>query len=604
MPEFKTPFPEIKTARKKAWAAKILLRSVTYSLAIFGLLFIILLLALLGMVGRSSAVVRSVPAKAVITLDLDKPYPENRSDDLLAEFSDEQGMSFYDLVKSVNLAALDPRVKAIIAHVSLTELGLAQIQDLRQVIADFRATGKKAYLYSTGMGSFGGGTDEYYLASAFSEIWMQPNSEIGITGLNIEVPFLAEILKKLGIKAEFYARHEYKNAMASLMSKTFSPQYQAEMEKMGSSLFEQITTDISLSRGIEKAALRQLINKAPLPSEEALNAKLIDKVAYKPELIAQVLDENNAEMIDIADYEANLPSNGSKYPTVAYLVINGVIESGESTNNPLKGEVSSGAETIIRQLDDIAANKYVKALVVRVDSPGGSYTASNEIWNAIMCLKEKKNIPVVVSMGDYAASGGYFIALTGDRIIAEPSTVTGSIGVLGGKMVLSGLWKKLGVNWGEIKFGQNAGILSANRSFSASELKVFNKSLDQVYADFTAKVAEARKINPKAMDKLARGRVWTGGQAAENGLIDQLGGLNEAIAAAKEMGGIEPKQRFNIVYYPKAKTFQEKLAELLNGGPKISVNKVINQIGLDPKSFNMLQRMKNEAVLPPFSLEM
>lgn len=604
MAEFKTPFPEIKVNSKKMRKTKLLLRTLVYSFAIFGLLFIVLLFAALGMLGGSSKITHPVPSKAVITLDLDQPYSETRSDDLLAELSEMPTMSFYDLVKALNVAALDKRVKAVVAHINNTELGLAQIQNLRQVIANFRSTGKKAYLYSTGMGSFGGGTDEYYLASAFDEIWMQPNTEVGITGLNIAVPFLEETLDKLGIKAEFYARHEYKNAMASLMNKTFTPQYREEMEQMGQSIFGQMVADISDSRGIDAAHLKELINQAPLNAETALKEKLIDRVAYKPDLLALVLDQNKAEMVDMADYEANITENNSKYPALALLVVDGVIESGESFSNPLKGEMTVGAETVIRQLDEIAKNKNVKALIVRINSPGGSYTASNEIWNAINRLKEDKKIPVIVSMGDYAASGGYFIALAGDKIIAEPSTITGSIGVLGGKMVLSGLWKKLNVNWEEIKFGQNAGILSANHPFSPSELKVFNKSLDNVYKDFTAKTAEARKIEPQKLDKLARGRVWTGAEAVKNGLIDQLGGLDDAIAKAKEMGGIKPNKRFNIIYYPKAKTLSEKLSELLGGGSKISVNKVMNQIGLDPKSVNMLKRMKNEAVLPPFNINM
>ena len=207
-------------------------------------------------------------------------------------------------------------------------------------------------------------------------------------------------------------------------------------------------------------------------------------------------------------------------------------------------------------------------------------------------------------MGDYAASGGYFIALPGDKILAEASTVTGSIGVLGGKMVLAGLWDKLEINWGEVKFGDNAGILSANHKFSEREKEVFNRSLDNVYRDFTAKVAAARNISPEKMDKLARGRVWTGIQAVENGLADEIGGIDRAVAYAKQLGGIPPKSRFGIAYYPKAKTLQEKIAELVGGGPKISVNKVINQMGLDIESVNMLKRLQYETVLPPFKLDL
>lgn len=604
MTEFNKPFPELKIKKSKAAAARILLKSLTYSFALFGLLFILLLVVLANMLGSPSVMVHPVPSRAVLTLDLDRPYPESRSDDLLAEFSEEPSLSFYDLIKAVNVAALDNKVQALVADVGNTSLGLAQIQDLREAVKAFRSTGKKAYLYSSGMGSFGGGTDDYYLASAFDEIWMQPNTEIGITGLNIEVPFLKGLLDKVGITAEFYARHEYKNAAASFLNSAFTPQYREETERLGQSLYDRIVADVCADRKLDENIFRRLVNRAPLSADEGLKEGLIDKTAFKPDLLEKVLDETKGEMIDVYDYAYSLEESGKKLPTIAFLVVDGTISGGKSLSNPLQGESIVGSETLIQQLDEIANNKYVKALLLRINSPGGSYTASAEIWNALSRLKEKRKLPIVVSMGDYAASGGYFIALPGDKILAEASTVTGSIGVLGGKMVLAGLWDKLEINWGEVKFGDNVGILSANHKFSEREKEVFNRSLDNVYRDFTAKVAAARNISPEKMDKLARGRVWTGIQAVENGLADEIGGIDRAVAYAKQLGGIPPKSRFGIAYYPKAKTLQEKIAELVGGGPKISVNKVINQMGLDIESVNVLKRLQYETVLPPFKLDL
>ena len=604
MLQFRSPFPEMKMKKRKALAVDILLKSVTYSFALFGLLFILLLLIVINMLKSPSVMVQPVPNRAVITLDLNRSYPEIRSDDLIAEFSDEPSISFYDLIKAVNVAALDDRVMAIVAQVNNSHFGLAQIQGLRQAIKDFRAAGKKAYLYSTGMGSFGGGTDEYYLATAFDEIWMQPNTEIGITGLNIEVPFLKGLLDKIGVIAEFYARHEYKNAAASLLYSGFTAPYKKETEQMGRSLFEQIVDDISSDRGIDKKRLCKLIDKAPVFAEDGLNEKLIDKIAYRPELIEQALDEALGQMIDMYDYASSIAEGGKRLPLVAFVTLDGTIDSGKSQSNPLRGDNVTGAETFIQQLDEIAMNKDVRAVVLRINSPGGSYSASNEIWNALVQLRNKSDLPIVVSMGDYAASGGYFVALAGDMLLAEPSTITGSIGVLGGKVAFSGLWDKLKVNWGEVKFGANSGILSVNHKFSAAERAVFNKSLDNVYHDFTTKVAEARNIAPDKMDKLARGRIWTGKQAVENGLVDELGGISQAVAWAKKLSGLPPQSRFGIIYYPKAKTFQEKIAELVGGGAKISVNKAVKQMGLDIESVNMLQRLQYETVLPLFKLNM
>lgn len=600
MDNFEAPFPNITKSKKKTLATRILLRSVVYSFAIFGLLFIVLMFVLLGMLRQDAGIVKDVPNKAIVFIDFNESYPEMRSDDLFTELSETQSMSFYDLIKIINLAALDPKVKAIIGNVSISNLGLAQIQDLRDSIATFKLSGKKAYLYSTGFGSFGKGTSEYYLATAFNEIWMQPNTEVGITGVAMEIPFVKGLLDKIGVEPEFYTRYEYKTAVSSLVNKDFTPEFKSEMKRLGSSLFGRIVEDIAAVRKLDVKEVEKAVNEAPLFAESALEKGLIDKVAYKPELIETVMDETNAEMINVLDYYLNIKEGGKKNPTIALMVVDGVINEGKSSSNPLQGESVAGSDTIIEQLDAIAQDRNVKALVLRINSPGGSYTASNEIWYAVKKMKEKKKIPVIVSMSDYAASGGYFLALAGDYVIAEPSTITGSIGVLGGKMVLSGLWKKLDINWGEIKFGDNAGILSANRKFSESEKAIFNRSLDNIYKDFTGKVSEVRGIEAGAMDKIARGRVWTGEGALENGLVDALGGINEAVAKAKEMGGIKPKTRFNITYYPKKKTLQEKLAQMLEGGPKISVNKVVNDFGFEVKEINMLKRMKYDAVLPPF----
>lgn len=602
MDKIETPFSATGAGRKRTLAARLLMKSVVYSFALFGLLFIVLLVFVLGMLRQETGVVADVPDKAILFVDFNESYPEMRSDDLFSEFSDVPALSFYDLTKAINLAALDPKVKALIGNVSLSGLGLAQIEDLRSSIRVFRSTGKKAYLYSTGFGSFGQGTREYYLAAAFDEIWMQPNTEVGITGVGIEVPFIRGLLDKLGIVPEFYARHEYKNAAASLLSKGFSPEYRSETEKLGGGIFQRMAADIAADRGLDEGDVKKAVDEAPVAAEKALEKKLIDKIAYKPDLIEQVMDETGGEMINLVDYALNIKEGRKNRPSVALMVIDGMITEGESSANPFEGEATAGSETIVAQLDEIARDKSVKALVLRINSPGGSYTAANEIWYAVNRMKSEKMIPVVVSMGDYAASGGYFIALSGDYVIAEPLSITGSIGVLGGKMVLSELWKKLDVNWGEVKFGRNAGILSVNHPFSPEEKRVFNRSLDNIYKDFTEKTATVRGINPNEMERIARGRVWLGEDALRNGLVDALGGLNEAVAKAKELGGIKPKTRFNIVYYPKRKTFQEKLAQMLGSGPKISVNKVVNDFGFGTNDINMLNRMKYDTVLPPFRI--
>ncbi len=602
MSEFDKPFPAIVMKKRKILAAKILAKSLVYAFAIFGILFILLLLVVLGILKQDVASSSIVPEKTILTIDLNKDYPEVIGDDLISELAEVKSSSFFDLIKSINIAALDNRVVALVANINDSSLGLAQIQEVRQAIERFKSTGKKAYVYSTGFGSIGGGTSEYYLATAFDEIWMQPNTDLGITGLNIEVPFFKGIFDKIGITPEFYTRYEYKNAVSSLINKGFTKEFKAETQRLGNSIFQEMTQEISKSRNISKKEIIKSINKAPLFAEEALKAKLIDKIAYKPELIEKLIKLTGGKMLDITDYSLNFSTGSRKLPTIAFMVLDGVIAQGESLGNSMGGDAIIGADSVVEQLDEIMRNKNVKALVLRINSPGGSYTASNEIWYAVKRVKEKSNIPVIISQSNYAASGGYFVSIAGDYIFAEPSTITGSIGVLGGKMVLSGLWKKLDINWGEVKFGDNAGILSVNHKFSEAERKVFNKSLDNIYKDFTSKVSKARNISIKDLDKLARGRVWSGIDAQKVGLIDGIGGIDEAISMAKEKGGIAHKTKFEIAYYPKKKSLSEKLSQLISGGPKVSVNKVMNDLGIETKDINMLKRMKHDAVLPPFKM--
>lgn len=603
MSEKLTPFPKDTAKRKKKLAVRILIKSLVYAFAIFGILFILLLLVILGLLRQKPGRATTIPRQTVLKINFDEAYREVRSDNLLTEISEVSPLSFYDLVKAINLAAIDDRVKVLVGRVGNSPLGLAQIQELRQAVATFRSKGKKAYIFSAGFGSFGGGTSEYYLASAFDEIWMQPNTDLGLTGIAMEVPFFRKLLDKVGIKPEFYARHEYKNAMASVLDERMSEPFRQEMLRLGGTILAQTVSDISAARGLSEEDVNRLINRAPLFAAEALEAKLIDRIGYEPELFDEIQKTVSGEVVEISDYASVIRDGRKGLPKVAVLVADGVINEGKSIDNPLQGEATVGAATVTEQLNEIARDKNVKALLLRVNSPGGSYAASNEIWYALNKLKKERQMPVVVSMGNYAASGGYFIALPGDKIIAEPSTITGSIGVLGGKMVLNGLWQKLDINWEALRFGSNAGILSMNTGFSESEKDIFNKSLDNAYEDFTLKVSQARKIDAAKMDELARGRIWTGSGALKNGLIDDIGGFNKALGIAKELAGIKPEDKFTIAYYPKQKTLQEKISEVLGTAPMVAAKKVKADLGLDIESLTVLKRMQYDAVLLPFVMK-
>lgn len=593
---------EIKKEARKKVGLKLILKTIVYAFAIFGAVFITILLALLTILG-SSAKVADVPTNTVLQIDFNANYAEVRGDEFFAEFSGSSVYSVYDLIKAINIAAEDTRVKAIAASINVTPLGLAQIQDISRAIELFKSSGKEAYLFSSGMGSFGRGTKEYYLASFFDEIWLQPSAEIGITGVSIEVPFFKKILGKLGVTPEFYSRYEYKTAAASLTENSLSKPYKEELNKLGQGLFDQMIDAIAYNRHLSQDKVKTLINKAPLFADEALNEGLADKLGYQQEMESFLERRYQAKTLPIEDYMANLSDyQEDEAPLVAVLALEGAINSGLSSTSPVNDMVI-GSQSVIEQLDDLSKYNNLKALIVRINSPGGSYTASDEIWYALKRFKAWKSVPIVVSMSNYAASGGYFVSLAGDYIIAEPATLTGSIGVLGGKIVLADLWKKLDINWAELKYGDNAGILSANHKFSPSEKKVFNRSLDRIYDDFTAKVAKARNLDISQMDKIARGRVWLGDEALKLGLIDALGGFESALVKAKELGGIKPGENFGLVYYPKQPSFQEQLSKYLGAGRLPSLQ-VLEKYGILVDDLNMLFQLQYDAVLPPFKIEM
>ena len=607
MSEIETPFPKIRKNLRRVINLHILSKAVIIALAILGVVFILLAISIIGWLRADTSIAMQPPVSdnVILTVNFDKPLPEHHEDDILSPFPQEPQFSFYEMIKTLNIAATDDRIKALSAEINVSALGAAQIQELRRTIKYFRSKGKKAYIYSSGMGSFGGGTSEYYLASAFDEIWMQPNTEIGITGINIEVPFIRDTLDKIGVTPEFYARYEYKNAMASLLDKKLSPQYKSEINKLGGTMYVQMLQGIANDREIELNKMLELVNKAPIIAEDGLKNKLIDKTAFKNDYLAEIRKQNdNAELYPLSYYVHQVKDMRGRLPVIAMLVLEGeIVEGRDGEINLWRSGVISDTH-VIKQLEEISKLSDVKGLVVRINSPGGSYSASAEIWHAINNLKKNKKIPVVVTMGDTAASGGYFIALAGDYIFAEPLTLTGSIGVLGGKMVFADLWKKLGIHWAGMQFGENAGILSSNRPFSYSEKAAFNRSLDNVYKDFTTKVAAVRNISLQELNKLARGRVWPGVSAVQNKLVDANGGIGEALLKVSELIGGEENARYRVVTFPRAKTLPEKINELLHSTPRISLQSLAQESGLPIREFQMLRRLQYDAVMLPLDIAM
>lgn len=541
-----------------------------------------------------------IPPHTMVMIDMSHNFTEVPTDSLIDEILDRQSMSFQKLIKSIEIAAIDDRIDALIARIDISNLEMAQIQDVARAIMNYKTSGKPAYVFSQGFGPLGQGNREYYLATFFDKIYMQPHTSIGVTGINIEVPFFKKIMDKVGIDAEFYTRYQYKTAMASFTDDKMSEPFREEIQSLGNELMNEIKADIKNNRKLKKN-MDELINKAPIPAEDGVEYGLVDELMYLPQLEEKLKKDGAENFISIEDYASQIHPNTGNIPTIAYLNLNGIIDTGE-TSSDIDGEYVLGSQSVLADLAEIEDMDNLKALIVRIDSPGGSYNAADEIYFALKQLKKNKNIPIIISQSGYAASGGYFISLAGDYIIAEPTTITGSIGVLGGKFVAQKLWEKLEINWDGIKIGDNAGILSINTPFSATEKENFNASLDEVYKDFTAKVVENRKIT-KDIDEIARGRVWTGRQALELGLIDALGGQSDALFEARKLGNIKDNQKFKIITYPREKSFSEKLRDLILNG-NVKINKIINNSGVDIRYLKLFKRCQYDTVLSPFIINM
>jgi len=505
-----------------------------------------------------------VPARGVLTLDLESSFRALPDGDPMTALAGGRSYVLRDVIAGLDAAATDSRVTGLFATLGHSSLGLADAQDVRDAVARFRAAGKPAVLFAETIGDGASGTLDYYLASAFSQIWLQPSGDVGLTGMLAESPFVKGTLDLLGIKTQFFARHEYKSAIETFTQSHFSDAHRETLGRMLDSWSGQIVAGIASTRKLPVDKVQALVGRGPFLPAEAQSAGLIDRIGYRDEAWDSIAGkgEDAAEPVDLADYFAALPApDGLK---VALIQGVGEIHRGESRPG-FDEDGGFGATTIAQAFRDAIEDDEIKAILFRVDSPGGSYTAADTIWHEVARARAAGK-KVVVSMGNVAASGGYFVAMGADRVLAEPGTLTGSIGVFTGKMVLSDLWPKLGISWDEMHRGDNAAMWSMNQPFTPEAEARINAQLDAIYADFTGKAVEGRQIPADRIDQLARGRIWSGADARVHGLVDGLGGWAEAIAAVREVSGLTPGSPLTLIDYPAPRKPWEVLAEVLGGG--------------------------------------
>jgi len=486
-----------------------------------------------------------------LSLDGDIPEQQPRSD--FDAFFEKRPPSLRALVESLDRAAEDPKIAGVLIRVGvLPDVGWGKVQELRDAILRFRSrSNKPTYAHVEFCGN-----KEYYLATACSKIYAVPTALLDVSGLAAEVTFFQGTLAKLGIEAQFEGVGKYKNAPNQFTESGFTTPHREQMDALLDSLFSQYVTAISSGRHKSTEEVQDLIDSGPYEAKEALRAGLVDELLYQDQVDARFKDISRTSP---GRYLRSLKGFGlGSRRRLAIIYAVGEIVPGQSQGSALGGNLA-GSDTVAGALRRARGDDSVKGVVLRVDSPGGSGTASDVIWREVRLTAKAK--PLIVSMGDVAASGGYYIAMGGDTIIAQPGTITGSIGVFGGKFSLKGLYDKLGLTKEILTRGERAALFSEYRRWSDEDRAKIRSMMVEFYQDFVGKVAQARRRSPADIDAVAQGRVWTGADALKHGLVDRLGGLEVALLVAKQKAGFGKDEDVDIVVFPERKGFFETLME-------------------------------------------
>ncbi|OBI73170.1 signal peptide peptidase SppA [Mycobacterium sp. E740] len=515
---------------------------------------------------------RGVPDGCVLEFDVMSVPSETGGFDPLALISGGgRPLLLRETVAAIHRAAADPRVAGMIARVQLPAAAPGPVQELREAIAAFSDVKPSVAWAETYPGTL-----SYYLASAFREVWMQPSGTVGLVGFAASAMFLRGALDKAGIEPQYVSRGEYKTAVNRLTEEKYTEADREAVSRILESMHTQVWQAVADSRHIEPAEIDKLADRAPLLREDAVAGRLIDRVGFRDEAYARIGELVGAPAIstgagpaDDDDAPPRLylsryahatvprptpplpPIPGRKArPTIAVVTVHGQIISGRGGPQLLPvGRSSIGADTIAAALREAAAADDVSAVVLRVDSPGGMVTASETIWREVSRVREA-GTPVVASMGAVAASGGYYVSMCADAIVANPGTITGSIGVFTGKIVARGLKERLGVGFDSVSTNLNADAWSIDQPFTEEQRARVEAEADLIYADFVERVASGRGMTVEAVEAVAQGRVWTGADALEHGLVDELGGLRTAITRAKVLAGLDSDADVRIVNYP------------------------------------------------------
>lgn len=533
--------------------------------------------------------------------------------------------NFKDKLERLNKAASDKSVKGVYLHLNGLGIGWGKLNELTQTLKKIKKANKKLVAYLEA-----GSTQDYLVGLSCDHVCMPASGSLMLTGMRMEIQFFKELFDKLDIKADMLQMGDYKGAGEPYTRTEMSPALREQLSGFLDDMYEhslvQAIVDGRKGKKWTADRVKKIIDNGPYTAPAALKLGLIDKLIYDDEvqsLLKQTIKSEDIEVVkeygkkksdelDLSNPFAILKllsppkKKVSKNPKIALIYAVGVINTGKSGMSFLSGE-SVGSTTMVKAIRQAAKDDTVKAIVLRVDSPGGSALASDLIWNALKKCKK----PVIASMGDTAASGGYYISMAAEKIYAEPGTLTGSIGVIGGKIAIDGLFQKVGITSDSISRGKNAGILSSGKPFTPSQRKSMRAMMQEIYDQFLSKALEGRKKAGRKMTLdqlkgLAGGRIWTGRQALKNGLIDKLGTLEDAIADAKKRGGLKDGDKTELLILPKPRSILDTLAEGIPGLKITSESTLLQKTAKQFRSLEGLLRLGHEPVwtLLPMRIEL
>ena len=505
------------------------------------------LVAMALLVGREPQVSGSSTLVLKIGGDLQEMEPSG----VIGQFF-EAPATVRSVVESLRKAKVDRRIASVVIRPTSGAALWGKVQEIRDAIIDFRRSGKPIVGYLEY-----GGEQEFYLASACDKVFLMPAASLDLTGMASYELFLRGTLDKIGAFPDTLHIGQYKTASNTFTEHSFTPAHREMAESLNTDLYDQLIRGLADGRHKSEKEIRELVDHGPFLPEDAVRAGLVDDLAYEDELDDKVkLSKGETHFVSESAYRrVSASSLGlNRGPRIAVIYATGVIASGESNYDSPSGQVV-GADTMVDSLRKARADSSIKAIVLRVDSPGGSAIASDVIWREVMLTRNTK--PLVASMSDVAASGGYYIAMPAHAIVAEPATLTGSIGVVMLKFVVDGTLKKLGMNMEGVKAGRYADLYSPVRAFSLEERAKVQEQMQATYDTFVEKAASGRNTTPERIDAIAQGRVWTGAQGKRIGLVDELGGLERALAVAKQRAKLPPDSEVELVVYPGKKSFYD-----------------------------------------------